>query len=148
MFRKATLGAVLWVLLCAAATAQGNKLYKYVDEKGNVVYSQTPPMSGAKAQKLDPRPAYSGRGGSTSSYSVYDNPSIYSGDSAQQRREEAERKRQEQREDARQKRLAELEAECNRNRGTDCKNPETLRYQESTRIPGGVRRGTAPRPIP
>jgi hypothetical protein len=145
MFRKAALGAVLWALACAAAMAQGNKLYKYVDEKGNVVYSQTPPMSGAKAQKLDPRPAYSGRGGNTSSYSPYDHPGTYSGDSAQQRREEAMRKRQEQQEEARQKRLAELEAECNRNRGTDCKNPETLRYQESTRIPGGMRRG---RPLP
>jgi len=31
---------------------------------------------------------------------------------------------------------AKLEAECNRNRGTDCGNPEVLRYIESTKIPG------------
>jgi hypothetical protein len=102
-------------------------------------------MSGAKAQKLEVKPAYSGRGGDSSSYSPYDNPNAYTGDSRQQHYEEAARRRQEQQEEARQRRLAELEAECNRNRGTDCKNPETLRYQESTRIPGGVRRA---RPLP
>jgi hypothetical protein len=105
-------------------------------------------MNGAKAQKLDAKPAYSGRGGNSSSYSPYDNPGVYSSDSAQQQYQDAMRKRQEQQHEAQQKRLAELEAECNRNRGTDCKNPDTLRYQESTRIPGGVRRGPAPRALP
>jgi hypothetical protein len=129
--------AVLSALLCANADAQSSKLYKYVDEKGNVVYSQTPPMSGAKAEKLDSRPAYSGRGGNGPSYSPYDNPGVYSNDDARWRREDAARQRQEQQEQARQKRLADLEARCNRNRGTDCNDPETLRYLESTKIPGG-----------
>src|SRR5262249_42977057 len=52
---KALALAVLWGVFCAGAGAQGNKLYKYTDEKGNVVYSQTPPMSGTKSQKLDAR---------------------------------------------------------------------------------------------
>ena len=134
---KALALAVLWGVFCAGAGAQGNKLYKYTDEKGNVVYSQTPPMSGTKSQKLDARPAYSGRGGDTPSYSPYDNPGAYSNDDVRWRYEEAARKRREQQEQARQRRLAELEAQCNRNRGTDCKDPETLRYMESTKVPGG-----------
>jgi len=72
MLAKAITGATLCALLCAAAIAQGNKVYKYVDDKGNVVYSQTPPPSGAKAQKLDVKPAYSGRGGNSSSHWRYD----------------------------------------------------------------------------
>jgi hypothetical protein len=101
------------------------------------VYSQTPPMSGTKAQKLDSKPAYSGSGGDSPSYSPYDNPGAYSNDDARWRYEEAMRKRQDHEEQARQKRLADLEARCNRNRGTDCNDPETLRYIESTKIPGG-----------
>lgn len=131
--------AVLWGVFCAGAAAQGNKLYKYTDEKGNVVYSQTPPMNGTKAQKLDSRPAYSGRGGNTPSYSPYDNPGTYSNDDVRFRNQQAARKRQEQQEEARQKRLADLEARCNRNREVNCKDPETLRYMESTDIPGGRR---------
>ena len=129
--------AVLWTAFCAGAAAQGNKLYKYTDEKGNVVYSQTPPMNGAKAQKLESQPAYSGRGGATPSYSPYDNPGVYSNDDVRWRYEEAARRRQEQQEQARQKRLADLEAQCSRNRGTDCNDPETLWYLDSTRTPGG-----------
>jgi Domain of unknown function (DUF4124) len=126
-------------LACAAATAQSgkNKLYKYTDEKGNVVYSQTPPMNGAKAEKLDARPAYTGRGGDSRTHSPYDNPGLYSNDDVRQRHETAAQRRQEQQQATRQKRQADLEARCNRNRGTDCKDPETLRYMESTQIPGG-----------
>jgi hypothetical protein len=39
------------------------------------------------------------------------------------------------REEARQQKLAALERECNRSRGTDCKNPETLRYMDAQKIP-------------
>lgn len=134
---KALALAALGALLCAGASAQSNKLYKYTDEKGNVVYSQTPPMSGTKSQKLDARPAYSGRGGDSSLHSPSDRPGTYSNDDVRWRHEEAARKRREHQEQARQRRLAELEAQCNRNRGTDCKDPETLRYMESTKIPGG-----------
>ena len=131
---------VLGALLCGAATAEDRKIYKYIDEKGNVVYSQSPPVSGAKAQTLDAAPAYSGRGGNDRSASPYDNPRVYSQDNLQEQRREAAEQRRQQMEDARKKRLAELEAECNRNRGTDCSNPETLRYIESTRIPRPYRR--------
>jgi len=117
--------------------AQTSKVYKYTDEKGNVVYSQTPPMNGAKAQKLDSKPAYSGRGGDGALYSIYDWPFIYSFDGALWQYGQAVRRQQEQQQEARQNRLADLEARCNRNRGVDCKDPETLRYMESTKIPGG-----------
>jgi len=130
------LGALCGVF-CAGAAAQGNKLYKYTDEKGNVVYSQTPPMNGAKAQTLDAKPAYSGRGGPGPYFSLYDYPVIYSFDDVLWQYGQAARSQQEQQQEARQKHLADLEAQCNRNRGTDCKDPETLRYIESTRIPGG-----------
>jgi hypothetical protein len=137
---KALAVTALWAI-CAAAAAQGNtqgnKIYKYVDEKGNVVYSQTPPPGGQKAQKLDSKPAYSGRGGDGASRSPYDNPGFYSNDDARWRYEDAMRKQQEAQEQAQQKRQADLEARCNRNRGTDCNDPETLRYMESTQVPGG-----------
>jgi hypothetical protein len=123
---------VLAGLLCAGANAQERKAYKYVDEKGNVVYSQTPP-AGKDARKLDISPANSGRVGTTTPGGAYDDPRRYSSDQdrVNERRREMERKREE----ANQKRLAELEAECNRNRGADCKNPETLRLIEASRIP-------------
>jgi len=141
MSRKLTLGmAVLGVAVCVAALAQDRKVYKYVDEKGNVVYSQTPPLDASKARKIDATPAYSGRGGNSSSVYPYDNPGTYSGDTRQQQYRDALRERQQRQEEARKNRLTELEAECNRNRGTDCKNPDTLRYQESTQIPRRSRR--------
>jgi hypothetical protein len=141
MLRKLTLGAaILGLVVCTAALAQERKVYKYVDEKGNVVYSQTPPLDASKARKIDATPAYSGRGGNSPSVSPYDNPRTYSGDTGQQQYRDALRERQQRQEEARKNRLTELEAECNRNRGTDCKNPDTLRYQESTQIPRRSRR--------
>jgi uncharacterized protein DUF4124 len=141
MLRKLTLGAaILGLVVCTAALAQERKVYKYVDEKGNVVYSQTPPLDASKARKIDATPAYSGRGGNSPSVSPYDNARTYSGDTGQQQYRDALRERQQRQEEARKNRLTELEAECNRNRGTDCKNPDTLRYQESTQIPRRSRR--------
>ena len=141
MSRKLTLGvAMLGVAVCAAALAQDRKVYKYVDEKGNVVYSQTPPVDASKARKIDASPAYTGRGGNSPSVSPYETPGTYSGDTRQQQYRDALRERQQRQEEARKNRLTELEAECNRNRSTDCKNPDTLRYQESTQIPRRSRR--------
>lgn len=140
MSARTAFGAVLLSLLvCAAALAQERKIYKYVDEKGNVVYSQTPPTDASKARKIDVSPAYRGRGGNNPSGSPYDNPRTYSGDEYQQQYRNALREREQQSEEARRNRLAELEAECNRNRGADCKDPQALRYQESTQIPRGRR---------
>jgi len=134
--RELTLAAALLGLaVCTAALAQERKVYKYVDEKGNVVYSQTPPLDASKARKIDATPAYTGRGGNTSSGSPYGSPRVYyNRGTGQQSYGDPARERQQQ-EEARKNRLAELEAECNRNRGTDCKSPETLRYLESTQIP-------------
>jgi hypothetical protein len=125
---------LLGLSICTAAVAAERKAYKYVDEKGNVIYSQTPPADGREAKKVDVSPAQGGRGG-YSTGTRYDDPRRYS--SGDDRREEMSAEQQRKREEAEQKRLAELEAECVRNRGTDCKNPETLRLIESQRIPRG-----------
>jgi hypothetical protein len=123
-------------LFATAAAAQ--KAYKCVDEKGSTVYSQTPCVTGSEAQ-VDISPAHKSRGGYTGR-SPYDDPRTVSRESAQQQYKDEAYRRQKAQEEARQKRLAELQAECNRNRGTDCNNPQALRYQESQNIPGGYRR--------
>jgi hypothetical protein len=117
-------------------TAQERKAYRYVDEQGRVVYSQTPP-AGKSAKQVDIAPAYRGSGGNTSPLQ-YDDPRRYStmGDD---RYAQSVREQQRKAEEAKLQRIAELEAECVRNRGVDCKNPETLRLIESNRIPGGRR---------
>lgn len=139
--RKIIISVVLLgLLLCGAVTAEERKIYKYVDEKGNVVYSQVPPMNGASVKKLDTQPAYSGKGGYSMSVSPYDDPRAYSQDHSLDQQQKALEQRQRQMEGVRNKQLAELEAECNRNRGTDCNNPEVLRYIESTKIPRPYRR--------
>ena len=136
MTRKTIFAAVLAGLLHGAgAIADEPRIYKHVDEKGNVVYSQTPPVSGATVKKLDSQPAYRGQGGYSGSGSPHGNPRISSQDYRQDQYKNAMQQRQQQMDDAKNKRLAELEAECNRNRGTDCGNPEVLRYIESTKIP-------------
>jgi hypothetical protein len=126
---------LLGLLLCGAAMAEERKFYKYVDGKGNIAYSQSPPMTGTDVKMLDTHPAYRGKGGYSMSGSPYDDPRVYSQDYRQELQQKALQQRQRQMEDARLKRFAELEAECNRNRGTDCNDPEALRYIESTKIP-------------
>ena len=135
--KKAIFGAVLLSLLhCGFAMAQERQIYKSFDEKGNTVYSQVPPMSGGTVKKLSMEPAYIGLGG-YAGYGIpvwpYDDLRYYY---QQDQYNSALRQRRQQADDARNKRIAELEAECNRNRGTDCSDPETLRYIESTKIPG------------
>jgi hypothetical protein len=49
------------------------------------------------------------------------------------------REQQEMAEQARKNRLDELRTECNRNRGTDCNNPETLKRMEAERGPSRYR---------
>lgn len=128
-------GIVLTISLVASfdSTASERKAYKIVDEKGNVTYSQTPPTQAKSVQRIDISPANAGRGGNTgsrdigsqrsSNYSDQRNQMMYS---QKQKREEAE-----------QQRINNLKAECTRNRGADCDNPETLRLIESQKIPGG-----------
>jgi hypothetical protein len=131
---------LLGLLHCGAAMAEEPKIYKHVDEKGNVVYSQTPPTTGTGVKKLNTQPAYRGQGGYSMSVSPHDDPRISSQDYRQDQNKQILQQRQQQMEDAKNKRFAELEAECNRNRGTDCGNPEVLRYIESTTIPRPYRR--------
>lgn len=133
-----TICAAIFVglLQCGAAMAEERKIYKHVDEKGNVVYSQVPPTTGANVKKLDTQPAYRGRGGNVMSGSPHNDPRVTSQDYRQDQYNQALQQRQKQTEEQRNKRLAELEAECHRDRGTDCSNPEVLRYNESTKIPG------------
>lgn len=132
----------LLVCVCSASMAEERKIYKYVDEKGKVVYSQVPPTTGAKDGKIDtvPVPAYKGHGGYSASVSPYDNPGIYSQDDLRYQYNQALRQRQQQIEGARKNRLAELQAECERQRQPDCNDPAALRYLESTQIPRGYRR--------
>jgi len=135
------LGAGL--LLCTgAAGAAERKAYKYVDEQGNVVYSQTPPADGRDAKQVDIASAQAGRQSYVPPPGPYDDPKRLSN------RQDYETRRREQqrlREEAQRKRLADLEAECNRNRGTNCNDPETLRLIESQKIPGGRQYRVPPR---
>lgn len=123
---------LLAISLSTNALSQERKAYRYVDATGNVTYSQTPPVDGKAAKPVDIAPAQRGRGGSTSGYSPYDDPRHYSNPypyaynantSAQSSQAQ------------REQRLAAVKAECLRQRGTDCNNPATLQYLDSTSIP-------------
>jgi hypothetical protein len=131
-----TLSLLLGLLLAVNATAAERKAYKIVDEKGNVTYSQTPPPAPAKSvQKVDISPASAGRGGNTTS------PDLRQRNSSQadymEQRNQAMLIEQQRRQEAERQRIENLKAECNRNRGADCDNAETLRLIEAQKIPGG-----------
>ena len=135
-------GAVLMtlaLLASAPAPAQERKAYKVVDANGNITYSQTPPADGKNAQPLSTKPAMAGRGGNVGNAggpSPYDNPHRYAGQTnhgSSTGNAAGQPPPQEQR-------LAALKAECEHQRGTDCNNPATLQYMDSTSIPGGRRR--------
>jgi len=125
------------LVLCASALAMERKAYKHVDEKGNITYSQTPPTEAKDVKKIDISPAQSGRGGHPVGGSAdLQNQRMRS---YQDERIKSQQAYQRQREEAAQKQRESLQAECTRNRGTDCSNPETLRHMEAQRIPGGSR---------
>lgn len=130
---------VLGVLFGSAAVAEEPKIYKFVDEKGKVIYSNVPPSAGVKEKKAVPPPAYKGTGGYDPSVSPRDNPAMYYRDDQQYRYKEVIQQQQKQIDEANRKRLAELQEECNRQRQPDCSDPAVLRYIESTRIPRGYR---------
>jgi hypothetical protein len=125
------------LMLCANAFATERKAYKHVDEKGNITYSQTPPIEAKDVKKIDISPAQSGRGGYpvTGSRDLQNQRSRSYQDEYTKAREAYQRRSEE----AAQKRKESLQAECIRNRGTDCNNPETLRDMEAQRTPGGSR---------
>lgn len=134
----AAISFLLCLLISAGVAAAERKAYKIVDEKGNVTYSQTPPPAAAKSvQKVDISPASTGRGGYPGSYrdsreTQYQPSREYADERARQQEE-----MRKQRQQAEEQRIANLKAECMRNRGADCENPETLRLIEAQRIPGG-----------
>ena len=127
---------------CAGAQAQpARQAYKHVDDKGNVTYSQTPPDKNAKSIDLPPpRPA-------VPPAPDYERQAVRR-QANEDRRLELERKRHEQQqaaEDARRNRVEELRAECWRNRGTDCNDPETIRRMEAERGPSRYRPRVPPK---
>ena len=129
-------GLIAVAIAAGAAQASERQAYKQVDEKGNVTYSQTPPVQGKEVKKVDITPAHAGQGGVTQgagdpSYLYQRN--MQNQDEYQRRMQQA----QNQQKEAQQKRAEALKAECNRNRGTDCENPQTLRDMEAQKIPGG-----------
>jgi len=133
--------------------AQERKAYKVVDANGNVTYSQTPPVDGQDAQKLSTKPAIVGRGGyvggSAGSYSPYDDPRLYSNQYAGRQGYNPNYNAAGQRQPtAQEQRYTALKAECERQRGTDCNNPSTLQYMDSTSVPGGRGRPPAINPRP
>jgi len=125
--------AWLWVFQ-GAVFAQERKAYKVVDKDGNVTYSQTPPVDGKDAKKVNIAPAQQGRGGYTGGYSPRENyryserHSLPPPPAASVIPLQAPQSPQEQR-------MAAVKAECERNRGADCNNPSTLQYLDSTSIP-------------
>jgi hypothetical protein len=132
---RAALAGLLAALACGALVAAETRIYKYVDENGKVVYSQTRPSNGAPAQRVEASPAYRGRGGDNAYPTASDNPAYYAGDDARYRAQQAAHERQRRREEAAARHEADLKARCNRGRGADCDDPRALRYMESTDIP-------------
>ena len=136
-YREAGLSIVI-ALAAASADAQqpAKQAYKHVDEQGRVTYSQTPPPA-KDAQKVvlpPPRtPQQPGRD--------YEREALRRQEYENQRtqHERAVRERQEAVENDRNKRVQELRAECARNRGTDCDNPDTIRRMEAERGPSNYR---------
>jgi len=122
---------LLALMACGHAMAQERKAYRHVDAAGNVTYSQTPPVDGKDAKKIDIAPAQRGRGGDASGYSAYDDPRYYANQSSYDRYAASTQGRP----TAQEQRLAMLKAECERQRGTDCNNPAAIRYLDSTSIP-------------
>lgn len=123
---------LLIALVFAAPFAHAQKVYKHVDDKGNVTYSQTPPGSDATTVKVPPpRKVNSG-----SSHQRTEEMRAEQRAERERRRVEFEQRQAEQREarqEAERKRIEALRAECQRNRGTDCNDPATLARMEAER---------------
>jgi len=49
-------GKILFLLLCLPALTLGG-MYRWVDDQGNVVYSQSPPPDGRRVREIAPPPA-------------------------------------------------------------------------------------------
>lgn len=56
MVRVSCLAGLCCCFIACVVVAETAEVYKYVDERGTVVYSQTPPASGAPAEELELTP--------------------------------------------------------------------------------------------
>lgn len=122
-------------LLAFGAHAQ--KVYKHVDEKGNVTYSQTPPAADAKAVPVPPP-----RKLPPSAYGSDEERRAAQRAAMQDRQAEFERRQREHMEavqEDRRKQIDALRAECVRNRGTDCDDPNTIARMQAERGPSQYR---------
>lgn len=125
---------LLVALAFVAPFAHGQKVYKHVDEKGNVTYSQTPPGGDATTVKVPPPRKVNSSSGS--SYQRSEEFRAEQRAERERRRLEFEQRQLEQREaqqEAERKRIEALRTECQRNRGTDCNDPATLARMEAER---------------
>lgn len=125
-------------LSLAAGAAQAQKVYKHVDEKGNITYSQTPPANDATTVKVPPPRKLS----SNDPYLLEEERRANRQAAMDERRREHELRQREQleaRQEARRKQVEALRAECVRNRGTDCNDPATIARMEAERGPSQYR---------
>jgi Domain of unknown function (DUF4124) len=132
--------ALLALLTGGNAPAQERKAFKVVDAAGNVTYTQTPPVDSKdakKVEKVDIAPAQRGRGGYAGGHAGYD--TRYHGGQASYDYQERYAAANQAGTKAREQRAADLKAECERQRGTDCNNPRALQYLDSTSIPRRAR---------
>jgi hypothetical protein len=131
-YRQGVLAAVVFVAAAQAGAEPARQAYKHVDEQGRVTYSQTPPAKDAKKMALTPPRSTPPPGRD------YEREALRRQEYEEQRSryERAHRERQAALEAERNKRIEALRAECHRNRGTDCNDPETVRRMEAERTPG------------
>lgn len=122
--------AVVTLEVSGIALAEDGKVYKSVDKSGKITYSQTPPLD-AKSEKVTAKPAIRGSASGGAAQAPYEDwryapyqPPYYPPVSTIPQPISPQQQRQ-----------AQLQAECERNRGTDCGNPATLQYLDSTTIP-------------
>lgn len=131
MYVTRWIGLICLVVVASVQANGDGKVYKHVDKSGKVTYSQTPPADGKPAEKMDVKPAARGHAGSYDAQHQFYERGNY-GYQEPYRPPVISTQRpltvQEQRQAA-------LQAECERNRGTDCSNPATLQYLDSTSIP-------------
>lgn len=129
---------LLIVLVFIATSAHAQKVYKHVDDKGNVTYSQTPPANDAKTVNVPPPRRL------PMNASQLRNEELRAEQQAERerRRLDFERRQAEQREaqqEARKQRMEALRAECQRDRGTDCNDPAAMARMEAERGPNQYR---------
>jgi hypothetical protein len=110
-----------------------SQVYKHVDENGKVTYSEIPPSEKGETKQINVSPSLSSTGGYPINKII-----IIHHYSSNERNLEAMQERQKIQNEAKQKRMDDLKAECNRDRGTDCDDPNALRYLEATKIPRGT----------